>query len=72
MELSSPYGVFRVPKGYFKKMKQLYPQEAIFNIGLETDDGMVSYRQEIAEKCIDLVAEQCLEYVDDTRLFKQS
>lgn len=40
-------GVFRLPKGYFKTLHRLYPDEHLFAAPLEQNDGMISYRQDL-------------------------
>ncbi len=42
-------GAFRVPKGYFKNMTKLYPDEKLFAGPLEESDGMIAYRQDLQE-----------------------
>ena len=42
-------GSFRVPKGYFKKMIKLYPDEKLFAGPLEEVDGMIAYRHDLQE-----------------------
>lgn len=46
-------GSFRVPKGYFKNMIKLYPDEKLFAGPLQETDGMISYRDEIKEDMFD-------------------
>ena len=55
-------GSFRVPKGYFKKMIKLYPDEKLFAGPLEESDGMIAYRNDLQEEmmawCSQIIADQ--------------
>ena len=64
-------GAFRVPKGYFKQMKQLYPEEVLFNIGLQSKGAQVSYSSEIIAKTTAEITELCLAHLPEQKLFLQ-
>ncbi len=51
-------GSFRVPKGYFKNMVKLYPDEKLFAGPLEESDGMIAYRLELQEEMLTWCSQQ--------------
>ncbi|MDG1906033.1 MAG: hypothetical protein P8I38_10440 [Arenicella sp.] len=66
-------GSFRVPKTFFKAMYKLYPEEPVFNFGLEQQDPsngtMVSYRSDIETQTLDYVEQLCLQHIQADRLY---
>ena len=60
-------GGFRVPKDFFKAMHRLYPEEQLFNVGLQQHGNMIKYRQEIETQTLSLVEEICAQYVSKDR-----
>ena len=62
-------GGFRVPKDFFKTMYGLYPDETLFNIGLEQRDAMVTYRSEVQTQTLGFVQDCCAQYIDAKKIY---
>jgi len=62
-------GVFRLPEHYFKKMHKLYPEEKLFAGPLSTEQGMVSYRQDLEQDMMQYCTEQILRHAPHSRFF---
>lgn len=62
-------GGFRLPKGYFKTMRKLYPDHWLFGSGLTQENGMIVYQQQIEAEMLDYVAHKLKPHVDDSKLF---
>ncbi len=71
-------GSFRVPKTFFKTMQKQYPEEPLFNFGLELQasgpgsigqSGMISYTQDIETQTLDFVEQLCQNHVEPSKLF---
>lgn len=62
-------GVFRLPENYFKKMHKLYPEEKLFAGPLISQQGMVSYREELEQEMIDFCSEALLKYIPRAKFF---
>ncbi len=62
-------GAFRLPRGYFKKMVKLYPEERLFASPLEDRDGMVSYRADLHDEILGRCTEEVLKFVPRDRFF---
>lgn len=65
-------GGFRLPKGFYKTMHKLYPEHWLMNAGLEENDGMVSYRQQIETQALEQVAQLCAAHIPISKLFSYS
>ena len=46
-------GAFRLPKGFFKTVKNLYPEEPLFSSQFNSDNGQVSYEKSTEKKILD-------------------
>jgi len=66
---SVSYGNFRLPKPFFKKMVNLYPEEKLFANALSETGTMVSYEPEIEDKCIQHVHNELLKHVNPSIIF---
>ena len=65
-------GGFRLPKGFYKIMRRLYPEHWLFNSGLAEEDGMIVYRQEIETEALKKIGELCEPYIDSDKVFAYS
>ncbi len=62
-------GGFRMPKDFYKKTQEMYPENWMLNIGLEQKQGMVHYRADIESQVLQAVGELCLQHIDQAQLF---
>ncbi len=62
-------GPFRLPKGNYKKMQNLYPDEKLFALGLQERGTMVSYEPQIEKELINFCKQEILRYIPLNRLF---
>ncbi len=62
-------GGFRLPKGYYKTMRSLYPEHGLFSAGLTEQQAMVSYQPEIEQEVFNSVSEFIRTFVDESKLF---
>ena len=62
-------GVFRLPENFFKKVHKLYPEEKLFASPLVSQQGMVSYQQELEQAMMNYCSEQLLTYIPADKFF---
>ncbi len=62
-------GGFRLPKGFYKSMQNMYPEHWLLSAGLTEHDGMVTYRQEIEEEALSTISKQILEHCPQEQLY---
>lgn len=62
-------GVFRLPENFFKKLHKLYPEEKLFAGPLVSQQGMVSYKQELEQEMMHYCSEQILTYMPTEKFF---
>ena len=62
-------GPFRLPKGYFETMRNLYPEERLFAGPLKQRQGMVSYPPELEQQMIEEVEALLLDYIPPASYF---
>jgi spore photoproduct lyase len=62
-------GVFRLPDNFFKKLRNLYPDEILFASPMESTRGMMAYKQEIEEEMTQYCQEQLLRYIPSDKYF---
>jgi len=62
-------GVFRLPDSFFKKLRNLYPDEILFASPMESTRGMMAYKQEIEEEMTQFCQEQLLRYIPTEKYF---
>jgi spore photoproduct lyase len=62
-------GPFRLPKGIYKKMVALYPDEKLFAFALEDRGSMVSYYPSLEEKLTSFCKQELLQYISPSCLF---
>ena len=60
---SVSFGPFRLPRGYFKTLSRLYPEEPLFAGALENRGGMTSYPEEREQAMIEFASRTLLEYI---------
>jgi spore photoproduct lyase len=62
-------GLFRLPESYYKKIHKLYPDEKLFASPLETQGGMVSYRQELEQQMLEFCTAQLMHHIPTSKFF---
>ena len=62
-------GSFRLPKDFFRTVKQLYPEEHLFAASLEENEGMTSYKQDIKYGFLQFCQEIIVKYVPPEKFF---
>lgn len=66
---SVSYGPFRLPRDFYKKMVKLYPKEKLFCGPLTENGKMVSYEQELEDKCQSFLQKELLKYITQSQIF---
>ncbi len=62
-------GAMRFPKGMFKQIRNLYPEEPLFAAGLKTEGSMVSYGESFEQATMSTLAELLQRHVPAEKLF---
>lgn len=62
-------GVFRLPENFFKKVHKLYPEEKLFASPLVSQQGMMSYKQELEQEMMQYCSELLLGYIPEAKFF---
>lgn len=62
-------GGFRLPKGYYKTMRNLYPEHGLFSAGLTEEKGLVTYRPEIEQEVFSSVTDFILSHIESNKLY---
>lgn len=62
-------GGFRLPKDFYKRMSKLHPEHWLFSAGLEENQGMVAYTQQIEQTLFDSLEKSVRAYVDNKSIF---
>jgi len=62
-------GSFRLPKGYFKSLQKMYPDERLFASPLEEANGMFSYKAQIQSEMLNFCREEILNYIPEEKFF---
>jgi len=62
-------GVFRLPESFFKKVHKLYPDEKLFASPLVSQQGMMSYQQELEQEMMHYCSELLSSYIPDSKFF---
>ena len=62
-------GAFRLPRAFFRKMVELYPEEKLFASPLEQRQGMVSYRGDLYREILGYCTEEVLRYIPRQAFF---
>ncbi len=66
---SVSYGMFRLPKPFYKKMIRLYPEEKLFSLPLTEHDAQVSFEQTTELSSLETVHTALLKYVEEKIIF---
>jgi spore photoproduct lyase len=62
-------GTFRLPRGYFKNIVRLYPDEPLFAGAFAESGGMVSYPPELERELGDYCSTELLRHIPEQLLF---
>jgi spore photoproduct lyase len=62
-------GLFRLPRGHYKTLYQLYPDEKLLAHGLEEKHGVFSYREELALELHDFCTRELRRYIPEEVFF---
>ena len=62
-------GGFRLPKGFYKTLRRLYPEHWLFSAGLEEKSGMIAYHQDIEREAFSHISEFALEHISSDSLY---
>jgi spore photoproduct lyase len=65
-------GAFRLPKRFFKTVKNLYPEEPLFADEFSSDNGQVSYEKSTEQKLLDWCEEKLKNYKDCPPVYRQA
>ena len=66
---SASYGMFRLPKPFFRKMVRLYPEEKLFSAPLTEHKAQVSFGEEAESTSLSIVHSELLKYVEEQVIF---
>lgn len=66
---SVSYGMFRLPKPFFRKMVRLYPEEKLFSMPLTEHNTQVSFSEEAEKTSLSIVHSLLLKYVEEQVIF---
>ena len=62
-------GGFRLPKDFYKSMRNLFPDHGLFSAGLTDNDGMVTYRKSIEVEVLNSVISNVKKYMSDEKIY---
>lgn len=62
-------GGFRLPKGFYKTIRQLYPEHGLFSAGLSDNDGMVTYKESIEQEILDTLGDYVKVHIEEAKLY---
>jgi len=62
-------GSFRLPKGFFKILKRMYPHEKLFASPLEEENGMFSYKTKIQSEMLNFCSKEILKYIPEEKFY---
>ena len=62
-------GGFRLPKGFYKIMRRLYPEHWLFSAGLSESDGMIAYTKSIELEMFDFMQASLEKQMDSRKIF---
>lgn len=63
-------GVFRLPKGFFRNMETLYPDDRFLSLPFELKNGMVSYPLTMENEMVQWCTTALERYVDKDRIYR--
>ena len=67
---SVSHGPLRYPKGMYKKISGLYPNDKLFSFPMETKCGIVSYGKEIEEEMSGFLQHELEKYTSKNKIFR--
>jgi spore photoproduct lyase len=62
-------GTFRLPRGYFRNIVQLYPDEPLFAGSFSASNGMISYPQALEQEMTAFCSRELLQHIPESLLF---
>ena len=62
-------GGFRLPKDFYKTMRNLYPENALFSAGLSDNNGMVTYRRDIETQIFESLINNMQKHISSDRIY---
>lgn len=62
-------GSFRLPRDYYRKIRQLYPEELLFASPLEEINGLISYTQVLQSELLSYCSDKILTYIPHDKFF---
>jgi spore photoproduct lyase len=62
-------GSFRLPKGFFKSLQKMYPNEKLFASPLEEENGMFSYKAKIQSEMLEFCSNEILKYIPEEKFY---
>ena len=62
-------GSFRLPRDYYRKIRQLYPEELLFSSPLEEINGLMTYTQVLQSKLLTYCTDKILTYIPHDKFF---
>lgn len=62
-------GAFRLPDNFFKKLRNLYPDEILFASPMESTRGMMAYKKEIEDEMTAFCQEQLLRHIPTEKYY---
>ena len=65
-------GEFRMPRGFFKKIKKLYPLEPLYHLHMDDINGMKSFKQSLEQSVFGFCRQQLLRWMPEHKLFNCS
>lgn len=63
-------GGFRLPKGFYKTMRKLYPEHWLFSAGLSESEGTISYSQEIEREMFSALGEELNTHAPTEKIYQ--
>ena len=65
-------GEFRMPKGFYKKIKKLYPHEPLYNLAMDDSNGMKSFGHDLEQSMFEFCHRQLLRWMPESKLYNCS
>jgi spore photoproduct lyase len=62
-------GSFRLPKDYYRKIRQLYPEELLFSSPLEEINGLMTYTEALQSELLGYCTDKILAYIPHDKFF---
>lgn len=70
---SATLGAMRFPKAMHDRIVKLYPEDPLFALAeTEARDGQMTYRADVEDELVGLVAERLGQYLPDAKIFRQT